>query len=276
MVSLGAFINTLPQWLSEPYLVEHTFDNRTSYGIVCQMGELSCQSSKNESKLFYWILVGEVIMGLGFSGFMTLGMSYLQDASLPNNRAYNQGVFWTIFFTGPLISFGGIFPYVTRKYVDFYRGSTNMDRHDPEWVGAWWLGYLIMGSLLFVVSLFIFTFPRTPPNAEYSEKQAELHIDEVLPTLKRLVYPTTALAAIPLTLVMCNAFASASISVLTTWAGKFLERQYGLAANKAGAYYGTVTVVSAMLGAFLGGWYHRRHKIRSVYFKDQLILEFFS
>ena len=30
-------------------------------------------------------------MGFGFSGFMTLGMSYLHDISPPEQRAYNQG-----------------------------------------------------------------------------------------------------------------------------------------------------------------------------------------
>ena len=80
-------------------------------------------------------------MGLGFSGFMTLGMSYLHDSSSFSQRAYNQGILLTIFIAGPLISFGFVLPTVSIVfYVDFYRGDTNMDYHDPEWVGAWWLG----------------------------------------------------------------------------------------------------------------------------------------
>ena len=144
--------------------MEHTFDNITAYGLVCGREPEQCQKSENESSLFYWILAGELIMGLGFSGFMTLGMSYLHDSSSFSQRAYNQGrvsafrrinsvflaekaytlnqgILLTIFIAGPLISFGFVLPTVSIVfYVDFYRGETNMDYHDPEWVGAWWLG----------------------------------------------------------------------------------------------------------------------------------------
>ena len=82
------------KWLSEPYAKEHIFDNITSYDLICGLGPTVCDETKStgtESRLFYWILVGEVIMGFGFSGFMTLGMSYLHDISPPEQRAYNQG-----------------------------------------------------------------------------------------------------------------------------------------------------------------------------------------
>ena len=62
--------------------------------MICGLGPSVCdeaESTGTESRLFYWILVGEVIMGFGFSGFMTLGMSYLHDISPPEQRAYNQG-----------------------------------------------------------------------------------------------------------------------------------------------------------------------------------------
>ena len=62
--------------------------------MICGLGPTVCDESEStgtESRLFYWILVGEVIMGFGFSGFMTLGMSYLHDISPPEQRAYNQG-----------------------------------------------------------------------------------------------------------------------------------------------------------------------------------------
>ena len=87
-------VRTLQKWLSEPYAKEHIFDNITSYDLICGLGPTVCdetESTETESQLFYWILVGEVIMGFGFSGFMTLGMSYLHDISPPEQRAYNQG-----------------------------------------------------------------------------------------------------------------------------------------------------------------------------------------
>lgn len=66
-------------------------------------------------------------------------------------RAFFQGILLTIFIFGPLLAFGFILPAVSMMYVDFYRANgISMDRHDPEWVGAWWLG---KSQILFFLGL---------------------------------------------------------------------------------------------------------------------------
>lgn len=35
-----------------------------------------------------------------------------------------------------------------------------MSPTDPRWIGAWWLGFLIVGSLLFVPAILMFNFPN--------------------------------------------------------------------------------------------------------------------
>lgn len=262
MVSIGAFVNTLPQWLSNPYHEEHVFNNVTTFGMLCPSNDALCTSDANESILFYWILLGEVVMGLGFSGMFSLGMSYLQDASPQEDRAYNQGILLAIFLAGPLISFSIIMPIVSYVfYVDFYRADIKMDHHDPEWVGAWWLAYLIMGGILFIISLGMFTFPRKPP---ISDDKRQPRANSAVSTLRMIVCPVGAdmVKFVPLLLVICHALSSMPISALTTYGGKFLERQYGLVSHAASAYFGMVTVISGMLGTFVGGWYHRRNKMR--------------
>ena len=36
-----------------------------------------------------------------------------------------------------------------------------MDRKDPRFVGAWWLGFMIIGTLIFLSSLPLFLFPKS-------------------------------------------------------------------------------------------------------------------
>lgn len=38
-----------------------------------------------------------------------------------------------------------------------------MTPRDPRWIGAWWLGFLMFGTMALVVSLLVFFFPRTIP-----------------------------------------------------------------------------------------------------------------
>jgi len=48
-------------------------------------------------------------------------------------------------------------------YVDLLTFDTvdlKLTSSNPRWVGAWWAGFLFIGSLFFVVSLPFFGFPR--------------------------------------------------------------------------------------------------------------------
>lgn len=42
-----------------------------------------------------------------------------------------------------------------------------MDQDDPRWIGAWWMGYLIIGTGIFLSTLPMFFFPKKiRPKAE--------------------------------------------------------------------------------------------------------------
>lgn len=45
-----------------------------------------------------------------------------------------------------------------------------MTPKDPRWIGAWWLGFLMFGTMALVVSLLVFFFPRTIPNSKSDDE----------------------------------------------------------------------------------------------------------
>ena len=59
-------------------------------------------------------------------------------------------------------------------YVDFDRIDSSLipdiPQNDPRWIGAWWLGFLIGGIVLFLVSLPMFFFPKSLPKPKEAEK----------------------------------------------------------------------------------------------------------
>ena len=69
---------------------------------------------------------------------------------------YASGVF------GPLLGFA-LGALMLQYYVDLLSFDTvdlKLTSSNPRWVGAWWAGFLFIGSLFFMVSLPFFGFPR--------------------------------------------------------------------------------------------------------------------
>ena len=44
-----------------------------------------------------------------------------------------------------------------------YYFSVSLTPADPAWVGAWWIGFLVMGLVAIIMSLPLMAFPRTLP-----------------------------------------------------------------------------------------------------------------
>ncbi len=55
----------------------------------------------------------------------------------------------------------------------FQPDGFNLTADDPRWIGAWWLGFVIFGIVIFIFSILLLGFPRELPGAR---KMREEHI----------------------------------------------------------------------------------------------------
>lgn len=60
--------------------------------------------------------------------------------------------------------------FCTRWYVNF--SNPGFDASDPRWIGAWWLGPVIIGSLMLLSSIAMFSFPKQLRSNKAQQKQA--------------------------------------------------------------------------------------------------------
>ncbi|XP_030830832.1 solute carrier organic anion transporter family member 4A1-like isoform X2 [Strongylocentrotus purpuratus] len=168
--SLGSVIFALPHFLTGLY------DAGESPNLLCQrppdnMTRLdSCDGSggaESDLAVFYWVFIlAQVLHGIGVSPLYTLGITYMDENLHAKDFGFYLGIFNAMSAAAPGLGYalGGVY---LRVYTDFHvTDSALVSPSDPNWVGAWWLGFLPNGSLLFVISLLMLGYPKALPGSK--------------------------------------------------------------------------------------------------------------
>ncbi|BFZ11093.1 hypothetical protein BsWGS_14132 [Bradybaena similaris] len=116
------------------------------------------------------IVLGMTIQGFGKAPRTSLSVTYIDDNTSNVNTGFYMGIVATLGHLGPAVAFlmGGLF---SKMYVTLQ--PTKLTPYHPRWIGAWWLGYVLFGSLALLVSLPLFCFPRRLPGQVKGDHHAE-------------------------------------------------------------------------------------------------------
>lgn len=109
------------------------------------------------------LFVAHMLSGIGGPVFGTLGIAYMDD----NIKKSKIPIFvsFTNFLKmlGPTLGFT-MASYCLRIYVAPDLHPT-IDNRDPRWIGAYWLGWFILGACLMISGIMISCFPKVLPRA---------------------------------------------------------------------------------------------------------------
>ncbi|XP_069952785.1 solute carrier organic anion transporter family member 74D isoform X4 [Cherax quadricarinatus] len=199
------------------------------------------------------------------------------DISLLNNLTGFKTLTMLIRILGPVFGF-----FIGGKCLSIWIDPTkrpNIDKKDPRWLGAWWLGFVFLGLALVVTSLPLFFFPRKLPatlkrekkkmlrQAERDEQEgwnrglpyflslAKTKKEETKPTLKNLII---ALKRLFKNKIWTGNLFSATVSLLAlsgywSFKPKYLENQFRKSATEANFYTGLASLVVSVVGAVISG-----------------------
>lgn len=172
---IGALVFALPQFIFGTYSVGEegtlTLESCTVPGYNEAFGS-SCDSTNNWAYVI--MLFGNVLIGIGAAPLFTLGLSFIDDITLPKFVPIHMGIFYVAVAIGPAIGYGlgGAFLSV---YVDPSEDTT-LQETDPGWVGAWWICFVFSGILSLIIAIPFFMYPRYLSNySEVAEARRSAH-----------------------------------------------------------------------------------------------------
>ncbi|KFV79664.1 Solute carrier organic anion transporter family member 1C1, partial [Struthio camelus australis] len=300
IMSLGAFLSVMPQFLMGRYNYERitvTVDNSTSLSACSpalsvddtvsdatetpiEVKNSGCEKTSS-SYLWLFVLMGNLLRGIGEAPVMPLGVSYIDDFSKEENSAFYIGVVRSAGMFGPTLGFL-LGSFCANLWVDI--GIVDIDAisinpKDTRWVGAWWLGLLICGAVSFIASLPFWFLPYSLPKEGEDENLKISHlpvsvqgdhckteppvqphiylsIADFLPTLKKLFGNPIFLVYVLLTILQYN-----SLVGLITYETKFMEQQFNVSVARAIFLIGVILLPITILGMFLGGFLIKKFKL---------------
>lgn len=119
------------------------------------------------------IFLSQFVLGIGNTLYYSLGQTYLDDNTKQRNTPQILSYAFAMRMAGPILGFG--FAYLTmRIYIDPTK-TPIISRDDPRWLGAWWLGWIVVGFLMFIFAGLIGLFPKHLPKKK--KKVIEYEID---------------------------------------------------------------------------------------------------
>ncbi len=101
-------------------------------------------------------------MGIGISFYFSFGIPYVDDNSSKGDSPFYMSVIMTTRSIGPTLGYilGGALLSVQE---DLTSTPEDINQDDPRWIGAWWLGFIIAGTLVIVLSPLLTLFPERLP-----------------------------------------------------------------------------------------------------------------
>ncbi|XP_048191156.1 LOW QUALITY PROTEIN: solute carrier organic anion transporter family member 1B3 [Perognathus longimembris pacificus] len=307
VMGTGCFLIALPHFLMGRYRYDTGTSSDPLKGAIptCSINRTSSPSTTSPkilekgcdrgSENYYWIyvLLGNMLRGVGETPIVPLGVSYIDDFSEEGNSSIYLGGLQAITMIGPILGFimGSVFSriYVDVGFVDL--SSVRITTRDARWVGAWWLGFLVAGLLCILSAIPFFFLPKNPRELQAARKGSVSSAQGLkageetgpqahpasqgppepsrcvvrtwgsgfLMSMRSILSNKLYILFLTMTLLHLSAFIGSF-----TYVFKYIEQQYGQPTSHANFLLGLITIPTMASGMLLGGYSIKKFKLTVV------------
>ncbi|XP_006889195.1 PREDICTED: solute carrier organic anion transporter family member 1B3-like [Elephantulus edwardii] len=300
IMGTGSLLTALPHFFMGHYRYSKEYNvnlpsNSTSRLPICSTNQnlLFNRSSpetvgngcvkESGSNMWIYVLMGNMLRGIGETPIAPLGISYIDDFAKEGHSSFYIGSLNAIGMLGPVAGFL-MASLIARLYVDIGfvdLSSIRITPKDSRWVGAWWLGFLVAGTLSLIASIPFFFLPKSLNKQEKGRKDSisshtsktkeasklsaklinhEQHITENVTgfyqSLKNILTNPLYITYLSMSLLYFSSFAGA-----LTYIFKYVEQQYGQSIADANFWIGIITIPTISFGLFIGGYIIKKFKL---------------
>ncbi|KRZ12487.1 Solute carrier organic anion transporter family member 1A6 [Trichinella zimbabwensis] len=230
---------------------------------------VKCENGTTNQAAFAIILIGIIFIGVGHSMPWTLGMPLIDDyVKKRNTPLYFAGVFF-IRILGPVLGF--MLGSVCNRFHYDLSSMPGLDPTDIGWIGAWWLGFLVIFSLLLLPSALLFCFPpqeipqkmeselqsQTEPmvqstKSSLAKSEMKAFMQSLMIILRTPIYTITLIGRMFDTLAFKGFF---------VFQPKYIESQFDIPQYKANLFIGSLGIVGFALGTVMGSIIMRKLRL---------------
>ncbi|XP_064635585.1 solute carrier organic anion transporter family member 4C1-like [Lineus longissimus] len=271
IMGVGSLVMVIPQFTTDVYKIGSSHLTYCSASSVNTTARPECLTNENLSDYIYVFILSQFLIGLGASPMFSLTFVYLDENLSSDSSALYIGIYYAVSILGPALGFllGGYFlnTYGDVGFVDVT--SLAITKDDPQWYGAWWIGYILCGILALIAAFPLFCYARELPGAaarrHKSYKETDEHSNEsgFGTSLKDLPAALKNIFQIPtfVLLALCDSLEALAVAGAATFMPKYLETQYGLSSGLASIVAGGVMIPAGGGGAILGGIIIKKWKL---------------
>ncbi|XP_042323632.1 solute carrier organic anion transporter family member 1B1-like [Sceloporus undulatus] len=301
VMSLGSVLTAMPHFFMGYYRYDtspRTPDNSSSSVSPCLANQTTLGLQRRPgsdcdetvtSYAWIFVLLGNLLRGIGETPITPLGISYLDDFSREEDTPFYVGILHTIAMIGPMAGFllGSVLAriYVDVGFVDL--GTITITPTDSRWVGAWWLGFLAAAVTNLLSGIPFLFLPKSlekevgnapgtkkldsvkmkdhnnESHKQLSETQKEVgnpsNLKGFFKSLKRVLGNGRYFTLLCISLLQFNSF----IGYLT-YNTKYMEQQYGQPASKSNLVTGVAILPAVCIGIFTGGLIMKKYKLNVI------------